>query len=113
MRQNARVSPETRDAHAPTTGAEPLPPTGEQVRIAHAGHEAWTVAVAAGLRLLSLDGRCVVDGFGESDRPSGGRGQTLVPWPNRIAGARYELDGEEQQLAVTEPSTGNAIHGLL
>ena len=82
------------------------------MRIAHGDHEAWTVSVAAGLRTLRLAGRDVVDGFGEHDRPSGGRGQTLVPWPNRIAGGRYPLDGAEQQLAITEPSTGNAIHGL-
>jgi aldose 1-epimerase len=117
MRQNARVSPQSSDENAPmastVAGTAPLPPTGRQVRIAHGRHEAWTVAVAAGLRSLSLDGRPVVDGFAEGERPSGGRGQTLVPWPNRIAGARYRLDGEEQQLAVTEPSTGNAIHGLL
>ncbi|WP_426565646.1 aldose 1-epimerase family protein [Angustibacter sp. McL0619] len=111
------MSSGTQDGNAsPTsnpTADAPLPPTGEQVRISHAGHEAWTVAVAAGLRSLSLDGRPVVNGFAESERPSGGRGQTLVPWPNRIAGARYALDGAEQQLAVSEPSTGNAIHGLL
>ena len=43
---------------------------------------------------------------------SGGRGQTLIPWPNRIAGGAYEFDGAAQQLPLTEPSAGNAIHGL-
>ena len=37
----------------------------------------------------------------------------LVPWPNRVAGARWTWDGAAQQLDVTEPSTGNASHGLL
>ena len=88
------------------------PPTGEQVRIRHGDHEAIAVAVAAGLRTVRLGGRDVLDGFGEHERPSGGRGQTLVPWPNRVAGGRYQLDGATQQLALTEPSAGNAIHGL-
>ena len=90
----------------------PRPPTGEQVRIRHGDSEAVTVAVAAGLRSCSLGGRTVVDGFGEDERPSGGRGQTLVPWPNRVAGGRYTFDGVEQQLPLTEPGKGNASHGL-
>lgn len=100
--QNARV----------TSADASLPPTGPQTRIAHGTHEAVTVGVAAGLRQLRLGGRDVVDGYGELERPVGGRGQTLVPWPNRVAGGRYELDGATQQLALTEPSSGNAIHGL-
>src|SRR5204862_3626008 len=36
-----------------------------------------------------------------------------VPWPNRVAEARWVLDGAEQLLDVTEPATGNALHGLL
>src|SRR3954447_19573383 len=90
----------------------PLPPTGPQVRIAHGRHEAVAVGVAAGLRSLRLDGRDVLDGFEEHERAAGGRGQTLVPWPNRVDAGRYELDGVTQQLALTEPSAGNAIHGL-
>jgi aldose 1-epimerase len=90
---------------------QPLPPSGEQVSIRHGRHEAHTVAVAAGLRTYRVDGRDLVDGFPEGERPSGGRGQTLVPWPNRVAGGRYELGGT-QQLAITEPEYGNAIHGL-
>lgn len=88
------------------------PPTGQQVRIAHGDHEVWSVAVAAGLRSYDVAGRSLVDGFEAGERPGGGRGQTLLPWPNRVAGARYRLDGAEQRLAVTEPLSGNAIHGL-
>jgi aldose 1-epimerase len=36
----------------------------------------------------------------------------LVPWPNRLRGGQYSFDGAAQQLAITEPSAGNAIHGL-
>ena len=96
---------------SPVRAPQPLPPSGEQVMIRHGRHEADTVALAAGLRAYRVDGRDLVDGFAEDERPSGGRGQTLVPWPNRVAAGRYDLDGE-QQLALTEPEHGNAIHGL-
>ena len=36
-----------------------------------------------------------------------------MPWPNRIRDGRWTLDGEAQQLAITEPAKNNAIHGLL
>src|SRR4051794_9684527 len=62
-----------------TGSSVPRPPTGEQVRIRHGGHEAVTVAVAAGLRTCSLGGSPVLDGFAEDERPGGGRGQTLAP----------------------------------
>ncbi|MBX6371804.1 MAG: aldose epimerase [Acidothermus sp.] len=39
-------------------------------------------------------------------------GAVLVPWPNRVAGGRYWFDGEEYRLAVNEPETGSALHGL-
>ena len=42
-----------------------------------------------------------------------GRGQVLVPWPNRIAEGRYEFGGRDHQLPLNEPETGSAIHGLV
>ncbi len=108
MGQNARMTPESQPGvHVP----QPLPPTGEQVTIRLGEQVAHTVAVAAGLRAYTVEGRALVDGFAEDERPSGARGQTLLPWPNRIAGGRYELDGT-QRLALSEPDHGTAIHGL-
>lgn len=40
-------------------------------------------------------------------------GIALAPWPNRVRQARWVLDGEVQQLDITEPSRGGALHGLL
>jgi aldose 1-epimerase len=37
----------------------------------------------------------------------------LAPWPNRVRDGRWLLDGTTQQLDLTEPSLGNASHGLL
>jgi aldose 1-epimerase len=87
-------------------------PSGEQVELAHGPHRAVVVEVGAGLREYTVDGRPVVDGYSADEMSSGGRGQTLIPWPNRIAGGAYEFDGTTQQLPLTEPSAGNAIHGL-
>ena len=87
-------------------------PTGRSVRLVHGDQQLWSVSVGAGLRRYDVAGRALLDGFEADERPGGGRGQTLVPWPNRVAGATYRFDGVEQQLPVTERATGNAIHGL-
>ena len=87
-------------------------PSGEQIELAHGVHRAVVVEVGAGLREYTVDGVPVVDGYPATEMSSGGRGQTLIPWPNRIAGGAYEFDGTTQQLPLTEASAGNAIHGL-
>ena len=43
---------------------------------------------------------------------AGGRGQLLMPWPNRIRDGHYSFDGRELQLGLTDPGRGNASHGL-
>ena len=53
-----------------------------------------------------------MDGFGEDEMSSGGRGQLLMPWPNRIRDGRYSFGGRDHQLALTEPKRSNASHGL-
>ncbi len=45
--------------------------------------------------------------------PPFGCGIVLVPWPNRVEDGRWTLDGQPQQLDLTEPARHNAIHGLL
>ncbi len=42
-----------------------------------------------------------------------GRGQVLLPWPNRIEDGAYSFDGRDHRLPLTEPEAGNAIHGLV
>jgi aldose 1-epimerase len=42
-----------------------------------------------------------------------GRGQVLAPWPNRLSEGAYDWDGERHQLALSEPGSGSAIHGLV
>jgi len=87
-------------------------PTGEQFEIAGAGYRAVVTECGAALRLLSHQERPLVDGFDEDAMPRGGRGQVLLPWPNRIRDGAYAFGGRSQQLALTEPSRRNASHGL-
>ena len=90
-----------------------LAASGEQFLIEAAGYAAVVTESGATLRALTLDGRDLVDGFGEDDISSGGRGQLLMPWPNRIRDGRYEFGGQSHQLPLTEPSRHNASHGLV
>ncbi len=42
-----------------------------------------------------------------------GRGQVLIPWPNRLDHGRYVWDGQSQQVPINEIERSNAIHGLV
>src|SRR5579862_7566916 len=88
-------------------------PSGQQFEIRHDSQRAVVVEVGAGLRAYEVDGARVIDGYPEEEMVSGGRGAILAPWPNRLAGGGYELDGQRYQLALTEPDRHNAIHGLV
>jgi aldose 1-epimerase len=87
-------------------------PTGEQYEISSGGYRAVITEVGATLRSFSVDGRDVVRGFGVDEMSKAGRGQNLIPWPNRIRDGRYSFNGVSQQLALSEPARHNASHGL-
>jgi aldose 1-epimerase len=87
-------------------------PTGEQYEIISGSQRAIVTEVGATLRSLSVEGRDVVRGFGLDEMSTAGRGQNLIPWPNRIRDGRYAFNGVTQQLALTEPARHNASHGL-
>ncbi len=42
-----------------------------------------------------------------------GRGQVLLPWPNRLEDGSYEFEGRRHQLPLNETEHRNAIHGLV
>jgi aldose 1-epimerase len=87
-------------------------PSGEQVALRHGPWSATVVEVGGGLRELAHDGAPVVDGYPAGEMASGGRGQALLPWPNRVAGGRYRFGDRDIQAPISEPATGTAIHGL-
>lgn len=99
-----------------TSGSQPNSvshPTGEQYEISAGGYRAVVTEVGATLRVLQTGGQDMVAGFAAEDRVEGGRGQQLMPWPNRIRDGRYTFDGREQQLPINEVERGTALHGLV
>jgi aldose 1-epimerase len=55
----------------------------------------------------------VLDGYPEDQLCTSGRGQVLAPWPNRLSEGSYEFEGEPYRVAIDDPDTGSAIHGLV
>lgn len=92
------------------------PPSGRQVQLrAGTGAQesvATVVEVGGGLRTFEVGGRAVLDGYSADEMCTSGRGQLLLPWPNRLAEGAYTFEGQELQLPVTDSGTGSAIHGL-
>lgn len=97
-------------------------PTGDQYELTRRTPSGVLRAVitqlAAGIRTLTIDDIDLVEPFDAASSPPSADGIVLAPWPNRVRDGRWTLrhdDGSEtvQQLALTEPAKGNAIHGLL
>lgn len=90
-----------------------VPPSGEQFEISANGYRAVVTESGGALRVLEHDGVPLLDGFDEGRMASGGRGQLLMPWPNRIRDGAYTWEGRDLQLGLTEPARHNASHGLV
>jgi len=75
-------------------------------------YRATVTELGAGLRELSFHGQPLIAGYEADELPPAGAGELLAPWPNRVDGGRYVFGGTEYQLALTEPTRANAIHGL-
>jgi aldose 1-epimerase len=88
-------------------------PSGEQFEISFASQRATVVEVGGGIREYLHGDREVLESYSVQAICDGAHGAPLIPWPNRIAEGRYSFEGSEQQLALSEPARGNAIHGLL
>ncbi len=89
-----------------------LPPSGDQYEISAGGYRAVVTESGGALRVLEHDDVPLIDGFGEDEVAPGGRGQLLMPWPNRIRDGAYSFGGRDLQLPLTEPALRNASHGL-
>lgn len=88
-------------------------PSGQQWTIRHGDQEAVVVEVGGGLRSYRRGQRDVVAGYDAGEQARKGRGQLLMPWPNRLRDGQYSFQGTEHQLALSEPEHHNAIHGLV
>jgi aldose 1-epimerase len=90
-----------------------IAPSGEQVEIAFGNQRAVVVEVGGGLRAYTVEGRHVLDGYGVGELCTSGRGQLLIPWPNRLEDGSYEFDGRRHELPLDDPAEQDAIHGLV
>jgi aldose 1-epimerase len=90
----------------------PSPPSGQQFVLTSGDQRAIVTEVGAGLRTYTVADRDVVDGYAEDEMAGAGRGQLLLPWPNRIEDGQYEFAGKVYQTPLTEPARHNALHGL-
>src|SRR6185436_15569084 len=88
-------------------------PSGEQIEIRAGDQRVVVVEVGAGLRSYTAGDRALIDGYGEEEMATAGRGQVLIPWPNRLHDGAYEFAGRWHHLPLNEPEAGNAIHGLV
>lgn len=88
-------------------------PSGEQWTLRHGRQEATVVEVGGGLRTYRVDGADVVAGYADDEVCRFGRGQVLMPWPNRIRDGKYTFDGADLQLGLSEAALHNASHGLV
>jgi Aldose 1-epimerase len=89
---------------------EPL--SGSQIRLSAGDYRATIASVGASLRELTWQGGHRVVPFDADEVRPNYRGAVLTPWPNRVVDGRYQFDGVEHQLALTEPERGHALHGL-
>ena len=88
-------------------------PSGRQLELTYGDQRAVVVEVGGGLRAYTAGGADVLDGYAEDELSPSGRGQVLLPWPNRLEDGSYEFDGRQHQLPLDEPERRNAIHGLV
>jgi aldose 1-epimerase len=88
-------------------------PSGRQIEIHADDQRVVVVEVGAGLRSYTVGDRALLDGYGENEMATAGRGQVLIPWPNRIEDGAYEFAGRRHHLPLDEPEAANAIHGLV
>ncbi len=91
----------------------PADPTGSRFHLTDGDTRAEVATVGAALRAFAIDGVDIVPRYPDSVPTPASSGVVLVPWPNRVAGGSWTQRGVTRQLAVTEPATGAASHGLL
>lgn len=88
-------------------------PSGEQYEISLGDQRATIVEVGGGIRAYRVGERDVLQSYPVDQMCDGAHGAPLIPWPNRLAGGRYDFDGSDYQVPLTEVEKHNAIHGFL
>ena len=84
---------------------------GTVTTLAAGDYGARVASTGACLVGLTHRGRDLVLPFDPAVLAEGYQGRTLVPWPNRVVGGRYAVNGRLLGLPVNERATGAALHG--
>lgn len=83
-----------------------------EVALARGDVRAVISASSAAVRELTVFGRPLLRSFAQGMHPPQAANIILAPWPNRVADAAFTFRGQRNELAVTEPERGHAIHGF-
>ena len=98
--------------NAADDGLDSPAPSGLQYRISYGEQHATITEVGAAVREFAVAGRDVFQSYREGEFSQAYHGSVLLPWPNRIRDGRYNFDGVDYQLPITEPERMTALHGL-
>ncbi len=94
-------------------GVTSASPTGTQVHLQLGDVSAQIAQVGASLRSLRIGSVDLIAPYPLDVPTPSCSGVVLAPWPNRVRDGRWDDEGTERLLALTEPKLGNASHGLL
>ena len=89
------------------------PPTGAQFELRRGRQRLVVTEVGAGMRSWTVGSNELLPSFTPGAYDATFSGRVLVPWPNRVRDGRYELDGVEHRLELSEPERRTALHGLV
>jgi aldose 1-epimerase len=88
------------------------PPTGAEHALARGRQRLVVSEAGGGARSWTVDGSELLASFASGTRDAAFAGKPLMPWPNRLRDGRYAFEGAEHRVAITEPETSTALHGL-
>jgi len=88
------------------------PPTGAEHALERGRQRLVVSEVGGGARSWTVDGSELLASFASGTRDGAFAGKPLMPWPNRLRDGRYAFEGAEHRVAITEPETSTALHGL-
>lgn len=88
------------------------PLSGSRFDLEHDHYRASIASIGASLRVLQHDGRDLVVPFALDEVRPVYRGAVLAPWPNRVSDGAYRFADVIEQLPLSEPERGHALHGL-
>ncbi|WP_101847581.1 aldose 1-epimerase family protein [Zhihengliuella sp. ISTPL4] len=88
-------------------------PTGTQVHLRLDDVSAQIAQVGASLRALRIGEVDLISPYALDVPTPSCSGVVLAPWPNRVRDGAWDDEGTARQLAISEPKTNTASHGLL